>query len=138
MAVRRGKTERRFDREGIVLLLYALPLVALVLVFSYVPLFGWSFAFLNYKPGLRLSQMQFVGLKYFEYMIRYNREILRALRNTLVLSALSTLAMALPVIFSVMLNELRSQRAKKLVQTFVTLPHFISWVVAGAMVKTLL
>ena len=129
LIVRREKIRRRLDPEGVRLLLYAVPFVALVVAFSYLPLFGWSFAFLNYKPGLKLSQMEFVGLKYFGYMIKYNREILRALRNTLALSALSTVTMGLPVMFSVMLNELPSQRTKRLVQTFVTLPHFISWVI---------
>lgn len=120
---------RRLDREGVKLLLLALPFLALVVVFCYLPLFGWSFAFMNYKPGLSFSQMEFVGFKYFGYMIKYSKEVLRALRNTLVMSALSTVTMVLPVIFSILLNELRSSKIKKIVQTSVTLPHFISWVI---------
>lgn len=126
---RKLPARRRLDREGVKLLLLALPFLALVVAFCYLPLFGWSFAFINYKPGLSFSQMEFVGLKYFGYMIKYNKEVLRALRNTLVMSGLSTLTMVLPVIFSILLNELRSPRLKKAVQTAVTLPHFISWVI---------
>lgn len=119
--------------EGVKLTLLALPFVIFVFIFCYLPLLGWSFAFFDYKPGLSLSQAKFVGLKYFKYMFGYNRDIIRVIRNTLILSFLSLATSVLPVIFSILLNELRSLKLKKFVQSFVTLPHFISWVIVYSM-----
>lgn len=123
------KKKKKWNREGLILTLYALPFVALVFVFCYLPLFGWAFAFFDYKPGLSLSQAGFVGLKYFRYMFTYSTDILRTLRNTLAMSLLSMATSILPIIFSIMLSELRSPGMKKLYQSVVTLPHFISWVI---------
>jgi putative aldouronate transport system permease protein len=121
--------KRKISTEGLKLTLCALPFVIFVFIFHYLPLFGWSFAFFDYKPGLSLSQAKFVGLKYFKYMFEYSNDITRVLRNTLVLSFMSLATSILPVMFSIMLKELRNLKFKKIIQSFVTLPHFISWVI---------
>jgi ABC-type polysaccharide transport system permease subunit len=115
--------------EGVKLTLLALPFVIFVFLFSYLPLFGWSFAFFDYKPGLSLSQAGFVGLKYFEYMAVYSSDIVRVLTNTLALSFLSLAASVLPVLLSILLNELHNLKFKKAIQSFITLPQFVSWVI---------
>lgn len=120
---------RKINMEGVKLTLLALPFVIAVFIFCYLPLFGWSFAFFDYKPGLSLSQAKFVGLKYFRHMFEYGNDIKRVLTNTLVLSFMSLATSILPVTFSILLNELRNQKFKKLVQSVITLPHFISWVI---------
>ena len=121
--------KRKINREGLTLTLMALPFLVLVFLFSYLPLFGWSFAFFDYRPGMRITDMPFVGLKYFEIMITFSTEVLRALRNTIVMSLMSLSTSFFPIIFAIALNELRGSKTKRLIQTAVTLPHFISWVI---------
>lgn len=122
-------TKSGIRKEGVKLTLLAVPFIIVVFIFSYLPLFGWAFAFFDYKPGLSLSQVEYVGLKYFNYIIVYKRDIIRALRNTLVLSFMTLGVSVLPVILSIMLNELQNLKFKKAVQSVITLPHFISWVI---------
>lgn len=98
-----------------------------IIVFSYAPLLGWLIAFFDYKPGVKLSQTAFTGLKFFKMAV-LEPELLMVIRNTLVLSFLSLLSTPIPVFFAILLSEMRSTKAKRLVQTITTLPNFISWV----------
>ena len=59
------KQNRRDFREGGVLLLYIIPCVIFVFIFSYLPLRGWAYAFYNYKPGLALTDCEYVGMEHF-------------------------------------------------------------------------
>ena len=112
------------------LFLMMLPFLLAVFLFSYLPLYGWSYAFYNYKFGLPMDQQEFVGLKWFSEMFTNpaNREnIFRVLKNTLGMSGLNLATSWLPMIFAVFLNEITRTRFKKFVQIFTTLPNFISW-----------
>ncbi len=112
------------------LFLLMLPFLVAVFLFSYLPLYGWSYAFYNYKFGVPLDQQEFVGFKWFVEMFTKvaNREsIVRVLKNTLGMSGLNLLTSWLPMIFAVFLNEITRTRFKKFVQIFTTLPNFISW-----------
>ncbi len=115
--------------RGLKYLLLALPCVAFVLAFNYVPLFGWISAFFNYRPGFRLTDMPFAGFDNFVKLYIRRVEISRILRNTVVMSLLNILASPLPVVFAIMLNEIRNRTFKRFVQTATTLPNFISWIV---------
>lgn len=115
------------------LTLLALPFVVFVFLFSYVPLLGWGLAFFDYKPGLSLDKIKFVGFKYFQLMFFYKEDILNALLNTLVLSFLSMAVSVLPIVFAILLTELRYSRMRKVIQTVVTLPHFVSWIIVYAL-----
>lgn len=115
------------------LTLLALPFVVFVFLFSYVPLLGWGLAFFDYKPGLSLDKIKFVGFKYFRLMFFYKEDILNALLNTLVLSFLSMAVSVLPIVFAILLTELRHSRMRKVIQTVVTLPHFVSWIIVYAL-----
>lgn len=115
------------------LTLLALPFVVFVFLFSYVPLMGWGLAFFDYKPGLSLDKIKFVGFKYFQLMFFYKEDILNALLNTLVLSFLSMAVSVLPIVFAILLTELRHSRMRKVIQTVVTLPHFVSWIIVYAL-----
>lgn len=119
------------------LLLMILPLVLIFVLFNYVPLFGWSFAFMNYKPGIPLSKTPYVGLKFFKLIFEDKSNILRVLRNTLVLSGIGLLLSPLPALFAIFLNEIRFTRFKKIVQTTTTLPNFISWVIVFSLAFSL-
>jgi len=104
-----------------------LPCILLVIVFNYAPLFGWIYGFFDYKPGMRLSQSEFVGFKFLIEAFT-DTTLLTVLRNTLVLGMLSLAASVIPPIFAMFLNELYGRRAKKVIQTVTTFPQFISWI----------
>jgi putative aldouronate transport system permease protein len=129
-AVRVSRTNRRW--QSFKLFLFIIPSLALIFLFKYLPLWGWAYAFYNYKPGLDLADCTFVGLDNFKNLfgtpvLRAN--ILRVLRNTFGIQMLHYLFMPLPMIFAVFLSEVRSKKFQKLVQTVTTLPNFISWVI---------
>ncbi|SDW20460.1 sugar ABC transporter permease [Paenibacillus sp. CF384] len=119
----------KFKASRVTLFIMVVPFILLVFAFNYIPLFGWVYAFYDYKPGIPLSQTPFVGLKFFRWAIEEKEDLFRVLTNTLALSFLSILASPLSVIFAIMLNELRSKRFRKIVQTLTTLPNFISWII---------
>jgi len=111
--------------------LYILPFILIVLVFSYYPLYGWVYAFFDYKPPKPLSKELFVGLKWFKSMVENPvkiKQVLGVLRNTFAISGLSLLFSWFPMIFAVFLNEIKCGPFKKFVQTVTTIPNFISWV----------
>ena len=111
--------------------LYILPFILLVAVFSYFPLYGWRYAFHDYEPPFPISAENFVGFKWFNYIISKParvKDILRVLRNTFAMSGISLLFSWFPMIFAVFLNEIKCKPYRKFVQTATTLPNFISWV----------
>ncbi len=112
------------------LFLMMLPFLLSVFLFAYLPLYGWSYAFFNYKFGIPLNQQEFVGFKWFAEMFSNpaNREnIVRVLKNTFGMSGLNLLTSWMPMAFAIFLNEIMNTRFKKSVQIFTTLPNFISW-----------
>lgn len=119
----------RLTKRRLALFLMLLPLILLVIVFNYVPLFGWIFAFYKYKPGIPLSETPFAGWEYFRLLFGSNSDIGKVMVNTLVMSFLNLLTSPLPIAFAILLSELRSSRLKKLIQTVTTLPYFISWII---------
>ena len=111
--------------------LYILPFIILVAVFSYYPLYGWVYSFFDYKPPFPLSIDQFVGLKWFKFMVDNPvrvKKLWEVLRNTFAISGLNLFFSWFPMIFAVFLNEIKCTPFKKCVQTVTTLPNFISWV----------
>ncbi|MCR5177614.1 MAG: ABC transporter permease subunit [Lachnospiraceae bacterium] len=111
--------------------LYVLPFIILVLIFAYYPLYGWVYAFYDYKPPKPLSESLFVGFKWFHYMVDNQvkrKQIFQVMLNTFAISGLSMAFSWFPMMFAVFLNEIRNKPYKKFVQTVTTLPNFISWV----------
>ncbi len=124
-------TKNKKKLRGYQEFLYILPLLILVAIFSYYPLYGWVYAFFDYRPPYPLSMDSFVGFKWFKSMFENEvkiKSIMGVLRNTFAVSGLSLLFSWFPMIFAVFLNEIKSKRYKKFVQTVTTLPNFISWV----------
>ncbi|WP_186327936.1 ABC transporter permease [Paenibacillus xylanexedens] len=118
-----------------------LPFMIFVFVFAYMPLWGWLYAFVDYRPGRSIFQMDFVGLKWFKMMVYSKQqfyEVLRVLKNTFGMSFLSLIASILPMAFAILLYEIRSTKMRKIVQTLTTIPHFISWVLVYSIVFALL
>ncbi|SCX07286.1 putative aldouronate transport system permease protein [Lachnospiraceae bacterium YSD2013] len=121
--------------------LYILPFILIVLIFSYYPLYGWVYAFFDYKPPQALTPDKFVGLKWFKYMVENPvkvKQILQVLRNTFAISGLSLLFSWFPMIFAVFLNEIKCVPFKKFVQTVTTIPNFISWVLVFSIAYSVL
>jgi ABC-type polysaccharide transport system, permease component len=111
------------------LFIMALPFVVIVFAFCYVPLFGWIYSFFSYRPGIPLLQNDFVGLRNFKEILSSTSDFSSVFINTLALSILNLIVSPLPIVFAIMLTEVRSNNYKKLVQTVTTLPNFISWIV---------
>lgn len=124
-----GTQKKKLNRRGLYLFLFSIPFIIYIIMFCYVPLIGWGFAFVNYRPGLRFSNLKFEGLKYFKLIFRFWSDSRNALINTLALSFLSFLMAPLPVIFAIALNEVRSRRTQRFIQTATTFPNFVSWII---------
>ena len=106
----------------------AVPLMILVILFSYVPLGGWIISLFEYRPGKALFDCKFVGLKFFT-MFLTDRDVLRVMTNTIIFSGIGFLLSPLPMIFAICINEIGFIKFKKLSQTITTLPHFISIII---------
>ena len=123
-------------RKDYKLLYYALPFMMIVLLFNYVPIFGWIYAFFDYVPGVKLNDSEFVGLEYFK-LIFTDANVWRSLTNTFIFAILGILFSPLPMFFAILLNEVKNGPVRKIVQTFTTLPNFISWVIIFSLAFTL-
>lgn len=120
------------------LYLMAFPFVIWAFVFSYLPLWGWTMAFQKYKPGKNFFEQQWVGLQYFRELFQ-DEQFYNALRNTLAMSVMGLMAgFIVPIVFAILLNEVRQQFLKRFVQTVSYLPHFVSWVVAAGIITKML
>ncbi|WP_397376370.1 ABC transporter permease [Paenibacillus vietnamensis] len=120
------------------LMLMSLPFLAWVLVFKYVPLWGWTIAFQKYRLGRDIFDQAWVGLNNFKYLFQ-EQQFYLVLRNTLVMSTVNlVLGFVTAIVLALLLNELRRVYFKRTVQTISYLPHFISWVVAANIVQTAL
>ncbi|MBR6808970.1 MAG: sugar ABC transporter permease, partial [Clostridia bacterium] len=111
--------------------LLILPFLAVVALFSYFPLYGWVYAFHDYRPPKPITAETFVGFKWFLTIVNNpvrTADILRVLRNTFAMSGISLLFSWFPMVFAIFLNEIKCRPYKKFVQTVTTLPNFISWV----------
>ncbi|SEF56338.1 putative aldouronate transport system permease protein [Eubacterium ruminantium] len=113
------------------LFLMFLPFAILAFIFCYLPLWGWRYSFFDYKAGDELTSKSFVGFKWFKYLFQNSAtraELVRVLRNTLAMSGLGILTSWIPLAFAVFLTEIKSKKFKRVVQTFTTIPNFISWI----------
>ncbi|HHV33058.1 ABC transporter permease [Caproiciproducens sp. LBM24188] len=120
------------------LVLITLPFAALLILFNYVPLWGWIMAFQNYKPGLGIFNSKWVGFKNF-YDLFHDSYFFLGIRNTLGISLLKLVTGYLgSITLALLINEIKNLAFKKTVQTISYLPHFVSWVVVSGLVYTCL
>ena len=113
-----------------------LPFIAYYIIFHYIPMYGVIISFQDFRPG----QGFFVGADWvgFDHFIRFFQShfFWRLIRNTLTISlSLLVFGFPIPIIFALLLNELRGKYFKRTVQTITYLPHFISAVVIAGMVR---
>lgn len=117
--------------------LMMLPGMLFLLVFSFVPMLGIVMAFQNYIPAKGILGSTWVGLANFKYMLEIP-DSLQILMNTVIIASWKiVLGTIVPVVFALLLNEIRIKWAKRTIQTIVYLPNFLSWVVLAAVVVNL-
>ncbi|MDO7907915.1 ABC transporter permease subunit [Paenibacillus sp. JX-17] len=115
-----------------------LPAVIFLIIFSYVPMGGIVMAFQNYKPYLGISGSEWVGLDNFRYLFERNDSV-QVIWNTLVIAILKMIFnLLIPLVFAILLNEVRKVALQRSIQTLVYLPHFLSWVILGGILIDLL
>ena len=130
-----------YKKRGTRLFIYTLPLLLIVFLMSYLPVYGWIYSFYNYKPGMKLADCTFIGLKNFIMMARdpFSRSnVLRVLTNTAGISLLGILFSPLSMMLAILLNEVRAGSYKKVVQSLTTIPYFIGWVLVYALAFSML
>ena len=120
------------------LLVMSVPVILYVLLFYYVPLWGWTMAFQNFKPAKSFFMQEWVGLKWFKFLFS-DPVFIRTVRNTLMMSVINTsLGFISAIGFALLLNEIRAVPFKRLTQTISYLPHFLSWVIVTGLVSSML
>ncbi|WP_321175614.1 sugar ABC transporter permease [Bacillus sp. TS-2] len=128
------KAQKREDlwrriKKNKLLYLMILPGILYFFIYKYIPMYGLIISFQDYKPYLGITGSEWVGLEHFQRLFN-SPEFWMIFRNTLILFALQILVFfPIPIILSLMLNEVRSQLFKRSVQSIIYIPHFMSWVV---------
>lgn len=113
------------------------PGVLWMVFFNIVPMFGSVMAFQKFNPSKGLFGSPWVGLKNFQYLFMMS-DSTRVIANTLLIATSKVvLNLIIPLIFALMLNEVRSLRYKKAIQTAVYLPHFLSWIILSSVILNL-
>lgn len=108
-----------------------IPGIIWMFIFCYIPMFWLIIAFMDYSIAKPLLESPFVGLKHFQDFLTDER-FWRSIRNTLGMSSIKlVLGFPIPILFALLLNEIRSLRFKRTVQTISYLPHFIAWTIFG-------
>jgi putative aldouronate transport system permease protein len=120
---------------GLYLLL--LPAVTLLLCFTYKPMYGVIIAFKDFKPALGIMESPWVGLKYFEKFFQ-SYQFWITIKNTVLISLYSFAMFPIPIIFAILVNQLRANRYKRVFQTITYMPHFISTIVIAGLMMILL
>jgi len=118
--------------------LMLIPVVIWYIIFCYGPMYGLVIAFQDYKITRGVTGSTFVGLKHFATLMN-DRYFWMAFRSTLIIAIYRIcIVFPIPVLLALFLNEIRAARFKKMVQTAIYLPHFVSWVIAASIVIAIL
>ena len=119
------------------LVMMIIPAIIFYIVFCYVPMYGVLMAFQKFNPKVGIFGSQFVGFDNFVKVFN-DMKFWQSFRNTLIIGSVKIVISFLgAVIIALLLNELRMIKAKKTIQTIVTFPHFLSWVVVSGFVFSL-
>ena len=134
--VKAPAAKKRIDGEMLQYYSLLIPVLALIFVFCYIPMYGIVIAFQDYLPGSPFigEGVRWVGLKYFERVIG-GEYFTRLIRNTLVLSGLNlAFGFSVPILFALLMDQIKTTWLKKTIQTASYMPYFISSVVVAGMV----
>ncbi|MHC5247070.1 ABC transporter permease [Enterococcus sp. LJL90] len=134
-----GNTKRKnwFAKDQRLLLAMIVPGMAFLLIFTYGPMFGLIMAFQDFVPAKGFLGSDFVGLSNFSYLLNLP-DIWKVTYNTVFIAVgkiiLNTI---IPIVFAILLNEIRVKWMKRSMQTVVYLPYFLSWVILASVVVNL-
>lgn len=117
------------------LLAMSLPFLIWLFIFKYVPIWGWTMAFQDFKPARTFSEQEWVGWKHFKFLFA-DDAFIRVLRNTFAMSTINlVLGFVTAIGLALLLNEIKRMNVKRIVQTISYMPHFLSWVVTASIVS---
>ncbi|HEY8348735.1 MAG TPA: ABC transporter permease subunit [Clostridia bacterium] len=122
------------------LVLITIPFIVYFFIFNYLPLWGLTMAFQNYKPYKTFWEQEWVGFKHFQKLFT-DPAFYRVLRNTLAMSLINlAFSFITAIIFALLLNEIPKKLYgfKRVVQTISYMPHFLSWIIVCGLVSTIL
>ncbi len=131
------KSSGHAGKEKVMFHLMMLPGMIMLVIFVFVPLFGSVMAFENYSPAKGIFGSKWVGLDNFQFIFSLpdSRQVFV---NTLIIAfGKLVFNIIIPVLFAILLNEIRVKVFKKTFQTVVYLPHFLSWVVLATVVTNM-
>lgn len=138
----RGNAPREVPRRikpDYLLVAIGLPGGIALILFQWVPLIYNVIAFQDYQPYLGILESGFVGLENFAFLWEGDPAFLNALKNTLILTLIQTvLVFPIPLFLALLLNSLAGQRLKRITQSILYLPHFMSWVIVVALFQQML
>lgn len=124
-------------KKGLPMYLMLLPGIVVTFIFAYIPLYGLVIAFQKYNPALGFSS-PWVGFSNFEFVFS-QPNFVRTIWNTLYMSVLKILGnIVVSVVFALLLNEIANRFLKRLFQTLIYIPNFMSWVILAGIMMNLL
>jgi len=124
----------QFKRE-IPFYVMLIPGLVLLIIYSYFPMAGLVMAFQNFRPVLSFENSPFVGLENFRFVLQLPT-FQRAFRNTVIIAFWRVvMGIGVPLLLALLINEIRSKKFARTVQTTIFLPFFLSWAVLGGVVR---
>lgn len=124
------------------LIIMSVPILLYKILFSYVPVTGWTMAFQNYKPAIRnVWEQEWVGFDNFVKLFTgiNGERFIRDVRNTLCQSFLTLLLGYIgSITLALLMNEVRNNKFKRVIQNITYMPHFLSWIIVAGLVSTML
>ncbi|MBQ7943353.1 MAG: sugar ABC transporter permease [Lachnospiraceae bacterium] len=128
--------KKALKRDWQLYLMLIFPLV-MVFVFNYAAYPGLRMVFMDYKPAKGYDGSEWVGMETFIKIFK-DKDFIKSLKNSIVFNfANLAVTFPMPIILALMLNELRYPKFKKVTQTILYLPHFLSWVIIGSVAYTM-
>lgn len=120
------------------LIMLVLPAFVLTLVFSYIPLAGWFIAFSDYQLGFSFFSGEWTGLKQFRLFFGETSDAFNIIRNTFAMNIMSLVGgLGIAFVFSLLIKEVASGKAKRLIQIITFFPYFMSWVILYSVIYSL-
>ena len=136
---KKGGSKNAILKRQIPFHIMLLPGVIFTFIFSYIPMVGMKMAFEKFIPAKGLfGNQEWIGLENFEYLFAMPGAI-QALRNTVVIAFWKiVLGLIVPIVVAIMLNEVRSSKFRRTIQTIIYMPYFLSWIVfSGVLIDIL-
>ena len=125
-------------RRQIPLHIMLLPCVVIVLIYAYYPMIGLIIAFQNYNPRMGFFGSKWVGLNNFLYLMKMPN-FASVMYNTVFIALMKmVMGLVVPIVYAILLDQIRSAGAKRAIQTIIYIPYFLSWVILSGILIDLL